>query len=591
MKQVLEKKELINGKYEVQFFICGNPFYQKYRVKGTDGKIFLLKIYNSSKMSRHQFDDGRLVEVDILAMLKDENVLSLVNNDEFIKDNQKFHFIVFEFISGETLQERLKREGPLPSFIAVPIIIELLNVLNKIHNHPRAIIHNNINTHSVSFDYSGSSEKIVLTDFSFARYITSKSHSVDLKQLSAFYIAPELYNGIFTPQSDIFSVGALLYNILTGLPPWYLEIPEFQHTDEKFIDLLNEKREGPLNFGIGHFSTFEDQHLKNTIIKALALNVDERFKSCDEFIKALKREVLLEQPAGKQSIPKQVIKKKGKGFSAIAGMDELKEILYNDIIRALNEKERFQEYEIPLPNGMLLYGPPGCGKTFISEKFAEEVGFNYMKIITSDIASIYVHGTQEKIGQLFKEAKKNAPTVIFIDEIDAMVPKRGGDLQHSFGAEVNEFLVQLNNCGERGIFVIAATNRPEIIDPALLRAGRIDYKIYLPPPDFEARKGLFKLYLKNKPIDFDIDYDHLAKVTNNFVSVDIKTIVDFSSRKAEKQDIRISQNILLDIIQNRRPSITTKELSAYELIRKSFEDVSSAEKNRQPIGFRRNDNN
>ncbi|MCK4442090.1 MAG: ATP-binding protein, partial [Sulfurovaceae bacterium] len=185
---------------------------------------------------------------------------------------------------------------------------------------------------------------------------------------------------------------------------------------------------------------------------------------------------------------------------------------------------------------------------------------------------------------------KNAPTVIFIDEIDAMVPRRGGDLQHSHASEVNEFLAQINNCGERGIFVIAATNRPEIIDPAMLRAGRIDYKIYLPPPDFEARKGLFKIYLKNKPTDLDINYDHLSEVTKNYVSVDIKTIIDFASRKAEKKDVRISQDILLETITQRQPSVSYNDLKGYELIRNQLENTTPKDMARRPFGFRRNNN-
>jgi len=269
-------------------------------------------------------------------------------------------------------------------------------------------------------------------------------------------------------------------------------------------------------------------------------------------------------------------------------MQDLKDILYNDVIRALHEKDRFAEYEIPIPNGMLLYGPPGCGKTFISEKFAEEVGFNFIKIIPSDIASIYIHGTQDKIGQVFKEAEKNAPTILFFDEIEAMVPIRGGDTHQSHSSEVNEFLAQMNNCGERGIFVIAATNRPEIIDPAFLRTGRTDYKIYLPPPDFDARKGIFKIYLKNKPTDLAIDYENLAKVTGNYVSSDIKTIIDFAARKAEKEDVRISQAILLEVIDEREPSISQDELQEYELIRGRFSNKKQQKNEKPKFGFQAN---
>jgi transitional endoplasmic reticulum ATPase len=589
MKNILDKKQMVNSFYEVQFFVGGDTFYEKYRVKGKDDKTYLLKLYNSSKLSKNDFSNDNLLEVEILALLNSENIIKLVNNGEIVKDNQKYHFLIFDFISGETLQDKLKREGAFSQYTAVPIIISLLETLDKIHYHPKTIVHNNINTNSISLDYSENMEKPILQDFGFARYLTNKNSSIDINQLSPFFIAPELYKGFYTPRSDIFSTGALLFYLLTGKPPWYVELPKLQHTDEKFINIINEKRNEQLNFIIkGTFDLFEDEHLKGVIKKSLSLNIEDRYKNAEEFIKALKREVVLDGGGDENTTPKKVIKKKGKGFSAIAGMDEIKEILYNDIIRALKEKERFEKWEIPLPNGMLLYGPPGCGKTFISEKFAEEVGFNFIKIITSDIASTYIHGTQEKIGKLFNEAEKNAPTVIFIDEIDAMVPKRGGDLQHGHASEVNEFLAQINNCGERGIFVIAATNRPEIIDPAMLRAGRIDYKIYLPPPDFEARKGLFKIYLKNKPTDLDVDYDQLAEVTKNYVSVDIKTIIDFSARKAEKKDIRITHNILSETIAERQPSVSCDDLKEYELVRNKLENIIPKKSTRRPLGFRRN---
>jgi len=586
MNAILEKKQIINSTYEVQFFIGGDTFYEKYRVKDKDGKIYLLKLYNSSKLSHHDFSNNNLLEVEILASLNIENSVKLINNGEYVKGDNKYHYLVLNFISGETIHDKLEREGVFSQYYAVPIIIYLLETLQEIHQNKNPIIHNNINPRSIYLDYSNA-EKPILAEFGFARYITSKSNSLDLSRLNPFYIAPELYNGIFTPQSDIFSVGALLYNLIMGIPPWYLEIPKFQHTQEKFIDAINEKRKQELNFGIQGIEEFKDEHLKEVIKRALAINIDERFKNVGEFISALKRETVLTNNEQQKDSPIKAVKKKGAGFSSVAGMQELKDILYNDIIRALNEKERFEKYGIPLPNGMLLYGPPGCGKTFIAECFAEEVGFNFLKIITSDIASIYVHGTQEKIANYFKEAEKNAPTVMFFDEIEAMVPNRGGDVQHSISSEVNEFLVQLNNCGERGIFVIAATNRPEIIDKALLRAGRIDYKIYVPPPDYNARLGLFKLYLKNKYIEIDINYEELAKQTENYVSVDIKTIVDFAARTAEKKDVRISQKILLETIKQRQPSISFEELKEYELIKNKFENIKSNKPEpRRPIGYR-----
>ena len=584
-KSILEKGQMVNSIYEIQFFLYGNDYYQKYRVKAKDGKTYLLKLYNSAKLSIHSFAKNNLLEVEILALLNTSKTVKLVDNGEFVKDNQRYHYIVFEFISGETLYDKFKREGIFSQYSAVPLIIDLLEIVKEIHNHPKVVIHNNIDLKSIYLDYSGKIEKPVLTDFGFARYITSKSNSVNVKQLSPFYIAPELYNGIFTPQSDIFSVGALLYHLIVGLPPWYVEIPSFQHTEEKFLDAIHEKRNERLNFGIADSGELIDEHLKETIRKALAIDVDNRFKNAEEFIKALKREVVLEGGNKKQASTPKAFIKRGKGFSAIAGMQELKDILYNDVIRALTEKERFAKWEIPVPNGMLLYGPPGCGKTFISERFAEEIGFNFIKVIPSDIASIYVHGTQDKIGKIFKEAEENAPTIIFFDEIEAMVPNRSGDTRHSYSSEVNEFLAQMNNCGERGIFVIAATNRPEMIDTAFLRAGRVDYKIYVPPPDYEARRELFNIYLKNKPVEIDIDYDFLAKKTENYISADIKAIVDFAARKAEKEDVRISQTNLLSIIEQHEPSLSIVELNEYDQLIDKLSNKKNTFNDKPKIGF------
>ena len=587
-QQVLNKNDIISSTYEVQFFIGGNSFFEKYRVKGKNGKTYLLKLYNSSKLTKNDFSNNNLLEVEILASLNSVNEVKLVNNGEIVKDNQKYHFIIFNFISGETLQDKLKRTGVFSPYSAVPIVIELLECLNKIHNHPKIIIHNNINPNCISLDYSENRENPILTDFGFARYITSKSNSLVLSRLSPFFIAPELYNGIFTPQSDIFSVGALLYNLIMGIPPWYIEIPKYQHTQEKFIDVINEKRNQELNFGVKGIEEFKDEHLKEVIKKALATNIDDRFKNANEFISALKRETALINEEPKTDKPQKAIKKKGAGFSAIAGMQKLKDILYNDVIRALNEKELYESYGITIPNGMLLYGPPGCGKTFISERFAEEVGFNFLQLKPSDIKSKYINATEEKIAEIFKEATEKAPTIIFIDEIDAVVPNREGDLHQMQAAPVNEFLTQMDNCSEKGIFIIAASNRPEKIDPAILRKGRIDRIIYLPPPDYKARESMFKLYLKKRPIDLGVNYEELAKLTEYYVSSDIKFLVDEASRFALKKKERITQAILEKVISDTNPSVSYTELKKYELLKDKLEDKKQVTKERRSLGFRRN---
>ena len=153
---------------------------------------------------------------------------------------------------------------------------------------------------------------------------------------------------------------------------------------------------------------------------------------------------------------------------------------------------------------------------------------------------------------------------------------------------VNEFLAQMNNCGDDGVFVIGATNRPNSIDPAILRAGRLDKVIYLPPPDFEARELMFKLYLENRPRDIGLDYAVLAKATENYVSSDIKFLSDEASRYALKINSRISKDILLKTINSNRPSISLKELNSYIAIKAKLEGVAENNNERPCIGFKNN---
>ena len=573
MQQVLTKNEKLDAGYKVKFFIEGDDVHQKYRVTGDDGSTCLLIIYNSAKLLKGSFSNDGLLEAEILALFDTDSIVRHVDSGEMVKDRQKYHYIVTNFISGESLQDKLERDGAFSQYAAVPIVIGLLEALSVLHEHPKVIVHNNVNVRNVVLDYSGGAEKPVLFGFHFARDIASKINSVDLQYLSPFYIAPELYNGVFTPQSDVFSAGALLYHLIIGIPPWYIELPRFQHTQEKHIQAIADSRQKPLTFGVNDSDEFLDKNLKETIAKALSLNVDHRFSSVNDFLDALNGKVVLSVNSAESALasPVNIEKKSGAGFAAIAGMQEIKDILYNDIIRALNETELYESYGVTIPNGMLLYGPPGCGKTFIAERFSEEVGFNFLQLKPSDLKSKWVNDTELKIAAIFKEAVDNAPSIIFIDEFDAVVPSRERDLHEMNASAVNELLIHMSNCSERGVFVIAASNRPEKIDPAILRTGRIDRIIYLPPPDYEARALMFELYLEKRPVDLGVDYNLLAKQTVNYVSSDIKFIVDEASRAALKNRARITQDILVSVIAETRPSVNSAEIERYELLKETLE--------------------
>ena len=258
-------------------------------------------------------------------------------------------------------------------------------------------------------------------------------------------------------------------------------------------------------------------------------------------------------------------------------MQELKDLLQQKVIFVIQNKELSEQYRLVPPNGMLLYGPPGCGKSFFAEKFAEQTGFNFILVKASDLASIYVHGSQEKIGELFKQAERDAPTVLCFDEFDAFVPNRSLPGTSHVSGEVNEFLTQLNNCSKRGIFVVGTTNRPDMIDPAVLRTGRLDKIIYVPLPDHDARREMFKIHIKGRPYQEDsIDFDRLSDLTDGYIASDIAFIVNDAAMTAAFTRAEITQELLEKSISQTRPSVSKGSLQMYDDLQQKMEGIGRA---------------
>ena len=256
-----------------------------------------------------------------------------------------------------------------------------------------------------------------------------------------------------------------------------------------------------------------------------------------------------------------------RGFDCVAGMKPLKNLLINEVIQPLLNPEKYKKFKLGIPNGILLFGPPGCGKTFIVKKLADELGYNFIEMNPSSIATSFVHGAVGNIGKVFEMAKLQAPSIVFIDEIEGLVPKReelssNADIKKE---EINEFLLQLNNAGENKVLVVGATNRPHMIDAAILRAGRMDKRIYIGPPDIEARRDMFKICLSGRPYDKDIDFEKLAEISENYVGSDIELIVTEAARTAVLYDkSMIDEKMLADAIKKFNPSISPNELQYYE---------------------------
>jgi transitional endoplasmic reticulum ATPase len=595
-KGMLPKNFSVDEKYSVVFFIKQGSNAETYRVKGKDGKLYFLKLFHYAKLHRSAFDsENNLLEIEFLKVVNHPNIVKYKDSGELIFKGKKFGFVVLNFIAGETLAERITREPISSVYDLKQIVSGVLDGLQYLHSLPDPIIHNEITPQNIMLDLSGDIPKAKIIDFGYARSFHQSTKAYHKEGLNLNYVASECFNSFYSPQSDLFSVGAVMYHLLFGIPLWFKDISKFKADRTKAEDVIIEERKKPLSFPTisSDIVDFEESVLK-IMTKALQNDPEDRFQSANEFIQAMNGEIEIEdddmvQKVKSGHIDEKKIKTqitKGKGFDAIAGMKELKAQMKLDVIDALSNPEEYARYGVTLPNGILFYGPPRCGKTFFAKHFAEEVGFNYMFFTGSGLKSRYVNATQENIAKMFEEAEKNAPTIIFIDEINELLPSRDGEVHEMARSAVNEMLAQMDRTGEKGIFIIGATNYPDMIDPAMLGAGRLEKKFYIGPPDFELRKALFEMYLKPRPLDFGIDYSLLAQLTENYVSGDIELLVNEASRTALNEKSRITMNTLEKIIAVTNPTISLQELQKYEMVRAKMEGKALQQNNERPrIGF------
>lgn len=571
--------------YTVFAFVKQGRYAQTYRVKDSFGNKYFLKLIDYLQLNPLQTDsEGNIIEIEISKRLSHPNVNSYHDDGTIIVEGRSFAYVVYDYVSGETLLQKMERDRDFTVYETKCIVLDVLRGLKYMHNLPVPVVHNEINVENVMLRLTDRLNSAVLIDFGYSRQLTNGIKPTMNADTNVFYLAPERFKGVCCIQTDLYAVGIMLYHMIFGELPYSFPVAKCNSLEE-VADRLQELRKQPLP--IPNKSVFEfDEQLAGIIAKATQPTIEDRFQSADEFIAALQGNLAVGNTTsvlGQSVATTTPIKKKGNGFQDVAGMEALKEELQTSVIDVIQDPEGAKQYGLDLPNGMLLYGPPGCGKTFIAEKFAVETGFNYIYVKSSDLASIYVHGSQEKIGKLFEEARNNAPTILCFDEFDALVPNRDRMNNASQAGEVNEFLSQLNNCGENRVFVIASTNKPDLIDPAVLRTGRIDKLIYIPVPDNEAREGMFKLYLKNRPIEEPIDYSSLADRTENFVASDIKALVDNAARKAWKEKSKITQPLMEEVIANSKPSVAKAVQVSFEQLRDKLEN--NLNNSRPNIGF------
>ena len=592
---ILTQGQVVND-YTVEYLIKANAYCETYRVADADGHPFFLKLFIIKNMPEKLMSkEGKVKEIEYCKKLMHQNIISYITSGTLMIPEGVCHYMVTVYFSGELLVEKIEREGALPADEAKRIITGVLHAVKYMHDS-HGLLHNDITPRNIMLSASTDGEP-ELIDMGHVSPTTSGVPYFATADLEVQYCANSTFAGMYDDSTDLFSVVAVFYTMLTGRGPWPVD------TSLPRRDAIREVKK--LRKEELDMSGVPDE-MRGIISRGLSSNPDDRYKTASMLLHDLDDPSEVEPATPSQgnrsatssrdrdddddaqaretAIDIEVQKGKGNGFQDIAGMEDMKDMLNKRVIFILRDKELAQKYRLTPPNGMLLYGPPGCGKSFFAEKFAEETGFNFMLVKASDLGSVYIHGTQGKIAELFKKAEKNAPTVICFDEFDAFVPNRSDDLGNHHSGEVNEFLTQLNNCSQRGIFVIATSNRPDKIDPAVLRTGRIDKMVYVPLPDQVARREMLKIHLKGRPCD-DLDYEKLATLSDGYVASDITYVVNEAAMIAAFNGTNITQELMETTIGGIKPSVKGDALKEYDRIRDKME--GNERRNSMPkVGFK-----
>ncbi|TEU30863.1 AAA family ATPase [Alkanindiges illinoisensis] len=561
----------INNCYTVLYFLGESDGCEVYRIQNQALELKFLRLIKSELID--QIDLDRLqTDLNRISKFHHKNLVQCDPLQNFISQGVRYYYFLSDFISGETLSDLLIRRIRLNLYTTFDIILDVMMALKYLHDLPEQYIHGYVNPDNFYICYDDKKIKAYLFPIKISHYINGIKLSVQNK-FDLSYMATDNLDGRKTVKGDIFSLMMVMYKCLTGVQAWIYDF-DWQDSSVDFIKKQIEitRKVSAINH-LSFYTTAVDEDFEKIVYKGLNQdyqNIVELSEALQHYAKdtfMIHRKSSNDAIEPVASIPKNTLVI-NKGLSAIAGMQVLKKQLQDDIISPLCEYSIYQHYRISPLNGILLYGAAGCGKTYIAQRIAEEINYHYIEVKPSDLASSYIHGTQEKIGRLFRQARENAPTLIFLDEVDAMLPKRDAtNISHHYTAEVNEFLAQMTDCAEQNIFIIAATNRPEVIDNAILRTGRLDKLLYVPPPDFSTRQALLEMFLEGRPVDGFLDTYTLAFMTTGYVSSDLKFLVNEAAKLALKVQTVIRHEHFEEILKKYRPSISHEQITKYEKFR------------------------
>jgi len=268
---------------------------------------------------------------------------------------------------------------------------------------------------------------------------------------------------------------------------------------------------------------FEGEVIPEEALLALQVTMDDFLNALREIEPSAIREVFTEIPE--------------IGFSEIGGLGDIKKILTETVKDPLYHPDVYAKANTKPAKGILLTGEPGTGKTLMAKAIAKEAEVNFIAVSGPELLSKYIGESERGVREVFKKARQAAPCILFFDEIEALVPKRGKMMGDQVTERVvTQFLTELDGIEElKGVLVLASTNRPDLIDPAILRPGRFDFVLELPKPDLKAREEIFKVHTKGKPLGKDITLESLAQETEGLVGADIASICQKASLLAIRE--------------------------------------------------------
>ena len=279
----------------------------------------------------------------------------------------------------------------------------------------------------------------------------------------------------------------------------------------------------------------EEERIPPSVLEKMEIRMEDFLNAYKEITPTAMREVYIEVPA--------------VHWDDIGGLEDVKKELREAVEWPLKNPEIFKRFGIRPPKGILLYGPPGCGKTLLARAVATESEANFITIKGPEVFSKWVGESEKAIREVFRKARMAAPAVIFFDEFDSLVPRRGMGFGDSGVTErvISQLLTEMDGIMRlEDVVVIAATNRPDIIDPAILRPGRFDRLIYVPAPDEKARLEIFKIYTKNMPLGKDVNLEELARATKGYSGADIEALCREAALNALRRDINAKEVVKAD---------------------------------------------